>query len=71
LTLHPTCIFERRRRKYELYSSDKAQFARIDAPLLSWEFTMEDEEGRILAAVDKNFAGLGTIVQTIFTDAHT
>jgi hypothetical protein len=32
---------------------------------------MEDEEGRVLAAVDKNFAGLGTIIQTLFTDAHT
>jgi len=58
------------RRKYNLYSN-KAQFAVIDAPLLSWEFTLEDEEGRALAAVDKNFAGLSTIVQTLFTDAHT
>ena len=59
------------RRKYELYSGGKQQFARIDAPLFSWEFTMEDEQGRVLAAVDKNFAGMGTIVQTLFTDAHT
>ncbi|EKX52970.1 hypothetical protein GUITHDRAFT_161126 [Guillardia theta CCMP2712] len=58
------------RRKYNLYSN-QAQFAMIDAPLLSWEFTLEDEEGRALAAVDKNFAGLSTIVQTLFTDAHT
>lgn len=35
------------------------------------EFTCEDEQGRAVGAVDKNFAGLGTIVQTLFTDAHT
>ena len=35
------------RRRYSLYS-DRAQFARIDAPLLSWEFTLLDEDGRIL-----------------------
>jgi len=28
---------------------------------------MEDEQGRVVGAVDKNFAGLGTIIQTIFT----
>ena len=58
------------RRRYSLYQ-DKRQFALIDAPWLSWEFTCEDEQGRAVAAVDKNFAGLGTIVQTLFTDAHT
>mmetsp|Transcript_5455 Transcript_5455/g.13230 ORF Transcript_5455/g.13230 Transcript_5455/m.13230 type:complete len:459 (+) Transcript_5455:3-1379(+) len=58
------------RRRYTLYQ-DQKQFGAIDAPLLSWEFTLEDEQGRAVAAVDKNFAGLGTIIQTLFTDAHT
>jgi hypothetical protein len=35
------------RRRYSLYS-DRTQFASIDAPWLSWEFTLLDEQGRIL-----------------------
>ena len=35
------------RRRYSLYS-DRNQFASIDAPWLSWEFTLVDEQGRIL-----------------------
>ena len=53
---HSQPLYLRGRRRYSLYC-DRAQFASIDAPLLSWEFTCEDEAGRALAAVDKNFAG--------------
>lgn len=52
------------RRRYDLFV-DKRQFAAIDAPWLSWDFIMNDEEGRALACVNKNFVGFG---REIFTD---
>ena len=53
------------RRRYNLFIG-KEQFARIDAPLLAWEFLMTDEEGKPMALIDRNFSGFG---KELFTDA--
>ncbi|KAI8105382.1 hypothetical protein M9435_000548 [Picochlorum sp. BPE23] len=53
------------RRRYNLFI-DRTQFARIDAPILAWEFLMTDESGSPLALIDRNFSGFG---KEIFTDA--
>ncbi|CAG8553615.1 6413_t:CDS:2 [Ambispora gerdemannii] len=53
------------RRRYNLFIGD-TQFARIDAPILSWNFNLEDEHGGILGNVNRNFTGFG---REIFTDA--
>ncbi|SCU80954.1 LAMI_0B04280g1_1 [Lachancea mirantina] len=59
------------RRRYELFQRDQsnvdtfAQFAKIDAPFLSFEFPLTDQDGRILASVDRNWVGLG---RELFTD---
>ncbi|KAF6767194.1 Scramblase [Kalmanozyma brasiliensis GHG001] len=60
------------RRKYELFLKRRGeegesfvQFAGIDAPLLSWAFLMQDADGKLVGAIDRNFRGLG---REIFTD---
>ena len=53
------------RRRYNLFIG-KEQFARIDAPILAWEFLMTDEEGKPMALIDRNFSGFG---KELFTDA--
>ncbi|SCU77555.1 LAME_0A01486g1_1 [Lachancea meyersii CBS 8951] len=59
------------RRRYELFQRDNeagdsfTQFSQIDAPFLSFEFPLMDEEGKIMAGVDRNWVGLG---REIFTD---
>ncbi|CAG8608730.1 2798_t:CDS:2 [Ambispora leptoticha] len=52
------------RRRYNLFVG-RTQFARIDAPILSWNFNLEDEHGGILGNVNRNFTGFG---REIFTD---
>ncbi|KAI8868809.1 yjr100c-like protein, partial [Ramicandelaber brevisporus] len=52
------------RRKYELFVGD-TQFASIDAPLLSWNFDLQDEHGRTIGSVDKQFTAW---LREIFTD---
>ena len=41
------------------------QFAHIDEPVLSWDFSLRSEFGRILGSVNRNFAGFA---REIFTD---
>ena len=53
------------KRSYDVFV-DKKQFGRVRAGLLSWEFVIEDAEGRPLAKLDRNFGGLA---KEIFTDA--
>jgi uncharacterized protein YxjI len=53
------------RRHYDLYLH-KAQFAQVRSGLLAWEFILEDEAGRPLAQIDRNFQGFG---KELFTDA--
>lgn len=53
------------RRKYDLYL-DRRQVAEIDAPTLAWEFPLKDEQGNVLAVIDRNFSGFG---KELFTDA--
>ena len=44
----------------------KRQFAKVRSGLLAWEFMLEDEQGRPLAQIDRNFQGFG---KELFTDA--
>lgn len=53
------------RRNYDLYL-EKRQFASIRGGLLAWEFELQDEAGRPMAKVDRNFSGFGV---ELFTDA--
>ncbi|KAL1918383.1 uncharacterized protein VTP21DRAFT_3043 [Calcarisporiella thermophila] len=52
------------RRQYELFVGKK-QFALIDAPPLSWDFEMKNENNECVALINKNFRGFG---REIFTD---
>ncbi|KAJ2662495.1 hypothetical protein IW148_002919 [Coemansia sp. RSA 1199] len=57
------------RRRYNLFESKRSggmnQFARIDAPFLSWDFSMADEQGKVTGGVYRDFAGIGA---ELFTD---
>lgn len=59
------------RRRYELFQRNKdsgisfTEFGQIDAPFLSFEFPVMDQEGKIIASVDRNWVGLG---REFFTD---
>ncbi|CAL9734301.1 hypothetical protein MOSE0_E02916 [Monosporozyma servazzii] len=67
------------RRKYDLFSQNEvtnsqteqdkphelSQFGYIDAPFLSYDFIVKDENGKILGSVDRNWVGLG---REMFTD---
>ncbi|KAJ1731193.1 hypothetical protein LPJ61_002655 [Coemansia biformis] len=57
------------RRRYNLFTQSEQkefdQFARVDAPFLSWDFPMVDEHGAALGGVFRGFAGIGT---ELFTD---
>ncbi|KAJ1679789.1 hypothetical protein EV182_001327, partial [Spiromyces aspiralis] len=52
------------RRRYNLFRQ-RAQFARIDAPFLAWEFDLKDEDGQLLGSVSRKFTGFG---RELFTD---
>jgi len=54
------------RRKYDLYIN-KQQIGQIDSPFLSWDFAIQDSQGKSLALVDKNWTNFG---REIFTDAN-
>lgn len=63
------------RRKYELFQGKHMgatdediefdQFGEINAPFLSFEFPVLDQEGKIMGGVDRNWVGLG---REFFTD---
>ncbi|KAI8987389.1 Scramblase-domain-containing protein [Mycotypha africana] len=53
------------RRKYDLFVG-KNQFAMIDAPFLGWDFNLQDEDGKTLGNVSRNFVGFA---REIFTDS--
>lgn len=57
------------RRRYNLFlKNDKEnydQFGACDAPFLSFEFPVNDETGKTLGAVSRNFVGFG---RELFTD---
>lgn len=54
------------RRKYDLFHLGQ-QFSKVDAPPLSWTFDAINENGAILARVDKDFTGFA---RELFTDAN-
>lgn len=50
------------RRRYNLFQKrdqDFEQFARIDSPFLSWDFYATDCEGKPMASINRNWAGIG------------
>ncbi|KAJ2801521.1 hypothetical protein H4R20_003633 [Coemansia guatemalensis] len=55
------------RRRYNLFLRNGTpdsghefdQFARVDAPFLSWDFPMLNEQGTMVAGVFRDFAGIG------------
>ncbi|KAF8329793.1 Scramblase-domain-containing protein [Cantharellus anzutake] len=56
------------RRRYNLFTghdNNFVQFARINAPFLSWEFYLQDADGWNIASISRRFAGWG---REIFTD---
>lgn len=59
------------RRRYNLFKLDDEttqeynQFGQIDAPFLSFDFPVQDNDGSVIASVDRNWVGLG---REFFTD---
>ncbi|ODQ54086.1 Scramblase, partial [Saitoella complicata NRRL Y-17804] len=56
------------RRKYNLFhnrSGTMEQFALINEPMLSWDFSLVDESGGLVGSVNRNFAGFA---RELFTD---
>lgn len=59
------------RRKYNLFkleddeTDEYEQFGAIDAPFLSFDFPVTNENGDVIASVDRNWVGLG---RELFTD---
>ncbi|RKP24204.1 Scramblase [Syncephalis pseudoplumigaleata] len=58
------------RRRYELFidmicAQRHEQFAQIDAGFLAWRFELMDEEGKVMACIDRRFGGFA---REIFTD---
>ncbi|PWW72104.1 Scramblase, partial [Tuber magnatum] len=61
------------RRRYGLFFENRTadggymkQFAYIDEPFLSWDFTLLSENNETIGSVNRNFAGFG---RELFTDA--
>ncbi|KAI8069976.1 Scramblase-domain-containing protein [Gongronella butleri] len=52
------------RRKFDLFIG-KDQFAAIDAPFLSWDFDLQDDTGKPIGNINRNFVGFA---REIFTD---
>lgn len=59
------------RRRYELFNRDKnadgsfSEYGQIDAPFLSFDFPVLNEQGKVIASVDRNWVGFG---RELFTD---
>lgn len=57
------------RRRYNLFlqsgEEEFDQFGVVDAPFLSFAFPVQDEQGSVMGAVDRNWVGLG---RELFTD---
>ncbi|CCJ29947.1 unnamed protein product [Pneumocystis jirovecii] len=56
------------RRKYNLFlkrDDTFSQFAYIDEPLFSWDFSLMDQDGQLIGSVNRNFMGL---LREMFTD---
>ncbi|KAK9462785.1 Scramblase [Lipomyces oligophaga] len=57
------------RRRYNLFLKENGdnfnQFAAIDAPFLSFQFELHDEDQQIMGSVERNWVGLG---RELFTD---
>lgn len=59
------------RRRYNLFkledetTKDYSQYGSIDAPFLSFDFPVRNEDGDVIASVDRNWVGIG---REMFTD---
>ncbi|KAG0233826.1 hypothetical protein BGW41_001358 [Actinomortierella wolfii] len=54
------------RSKGEARSLDRVQFAHIDGGFLALDFDMQDEKGRVMGSVNRNFVGFA---RELFTDS--
>jgi uncharacterized protein YxjI len=58
------------RRRYDLFvkndAGDFVQFGEIDSPFLAFAFPVRDEDGTVLASIDRNWVGLA---REMFTDS--
>lgn len=54
----PLILFSRRDDTF-------SQFAYIDEPLFSWDFSLMDQDGQLIGSVNRNFMGL---LREMFTD---
>ncbi|GAA5948549.1 hypothetical protein JCM3765_004921 [Sporobolomyces pararoseus] len=48
------------RRKYETFvkrDGEMVQFGNIDSGFLAWDFSVRDEQGRVIASINRNFTG--------------
>ncbi|GAA5935876.1 Aim25p [Sporobolomyces koalae] len=48
------------RRKYETFvkrDGEMVQFGNIDSGFLAWDFSVQDEQGRVVASINRNFTG--------------
>ncbi|KAI8904454.1 Scramblase-domain-containing protein [Gorgonomyces haynaldii] len=52
------------RRKYDLFVQQK-QFAKIDGPLLTWDFELQNEKEERIGSINRSFTGF---MREIFTD---
>lgn len=61
------------RRKYSLFArpssgADKQQFGLVNAPTLSLNFNVEDDDYNVIAAIDRDFSSFGDAIASMFID---
>ncbi|KAI9791613.1 MAG: hypothetical protein M1816_003699 [Peltula sp. TS41687] len=50
---------------HDTHSGEFSQFAHVDEPFLSWDFSLKSQDSRLIGSVNRNFAGFA---REIFTD---
>ncbi|BGO90336.1 hypothetical protein NBRC10512_005579 [Rhodotorula toruloides] len=58
-------IYRRRYNHFVQRGDEMVQFAKTDAGFLAWDFSVRDEEGKVVGSINRNFAGFA---RELFTD---
>ncbi|PRQ73119.1 Scramblase-domain containing protein [Rhodotorula toruloides] len=58
-------IYRRRYNHFIKRGDEMVQFAKTDAGFLAWDFSVRDEEGKVVGSINRNFAGFA---RELFTD---
>ncbi|GEM06739.1 scramblase family protein [Rhodotorula toruloides] len=58
-------IYRRRYNHFVKRGDEMIQFANTDAGFLAWDFSVRDEEGKVVGSINRNFAGFA---RELFTD---